>query len=73
MDKPITPSSARQSRRPATAKNVKKGVREKLTKQGDFDPFEFTKLLGVPAGDFDPFELTKLLATDCDRTNTGGR
>ena len=72
MDNPITPSPARQSRRPATARNVKNDVPEKRKKQGDFDPFELTRLLGVPAGDFDPFELTKLLATDCDRTNTGG-
>ena len=48
MVKPITPSPAQ---------NEKYAVREKLTKQGDFDPFE----------------LTRLLATDSDRTNTGGR
>ena len=57
MVNPNTPSPARQSRRPATAQNVKNGVPAKLKKQRDFDPFE----------------LTKLLATDSDRTNTGGR
>ena len=34
MVNPITPSPARQSRRPATARNVKNGVPEKLKKQG---------------------------------------